>query len=326
MGSYQWIDGFEKKEIRSLSKIISYAENGELDEPTIEYLATKKHFSHIIGITGPAGAGKSTFIGKLIDNYAPNSSSSDLNIGLILVDPTSPFTSGALLGDRLRMMKNINIPGIFTRSVATRGSTGGIAISVTRIVRVLEAFGMDRIIIETVGSGQSDLDVSRVAHTTLIVLHPGAGDYIQALKAGIMEIGHGFVINKKDSAGFHATDIAIRDFVKERNHQKNQDDWIIPVFAANSIENEGIKEVKECIDKHYQWLHSFNKWADLNYERARFQLEKEMETFFKVRLYQKSQTKTYQNMIKALYDGNLFTTNQMKEDFNKLMNDSDNED
>jgi LAO/AO transport system kinase len=240
-----------------------------------------------IGITGPPGAGKSTLTAALAASYR----AAGLTVGVIAVDPTSPFTGGALLGDRIRMESVALDPGVFIRSMATRGSLGGLAESTGEVADVLDAFGTDRIIIETVGVGQSELDVSRNADTTVVVLVPESGDSIQTLKAGLMEIADNFVVNKADRPGadrlrnelelmlglrsgetlknvpaHHGVQLG-RPMTKEerlamnpakaaREAAKKDDDerWTPGVLRAVAIKKEGIDDLTAAIDRHFAYL------------------------------------------------------------------------
>lgn len=239
-----------------------------------------------IGVTGPPGAGKSTLTAGLVAAYRQEG----LSVGVIAVDPTSPFTGGALLGDRIRMESVALDPGVFIRSMATRGSLGGLAEATGEVADVLDAFGTDRIIIETVGVGQSELDVSRNADSTVVVLVPESGDSIQTLKAGLMEIADIFVVNKADRPGadrfqnelelmlalrsgetlknvpaHHGVQLGRAMTKQERMAnparaaraaaQKDQDDhWTPPVLASVATKGDGVSELTSAIDRHFHYL------------------------------------------------------------------------
>ena len=239
-----------------------------------------------IGVTGPPGAGKSTLAAALAGTYR----AAGLTVGVIAVDPTSPFTGGALLGDRIRMESVALDPGVFIRSMATRGSLGGLAEATGEVADVLDAFGTDRIIIETVGVGQSELDVSRNADTTVVVLVPESGDSIQTLKAGLMEIADNFVVNKADRPGadrlrnelelmlglrsgetlknvpaHHGVQLG-RPMSKEERlamnpgkaareaAKRDEEKWTPAVLRAVAVKKEGIEELTAAIDRHFAYL------------------------------------------------------------------------
>ena len=192
------LEGIRTRKLASLARAISLVENGAAGfEVLLEGVHPELGRAHRIGITGPPGAGKSTLIERLVAGYR----TAGLTVGVLAVDPSSPFTGGALLGDRIRMERATLDPGVFIRSMASRGSLGGMATTTGEVADVMDAYGFDRIIIETVGVGQSELDIIRVADTTVVVLVPESGDGIQVMKAGLMEIADVFVVNKADRPG-----------------------------------------------------------------------------------------------------------------------------
>ncbi len=238
-----------------------------------------------IGITGPPGAGKSTLTTLLAKRYR----AAGLRVGIVAVDPTSPFTGGALLGDRIRMEDVALDPGVFIRSMATRGSLGGLATATREVCDVLDGFGMDVILLETVGVGQSELDVARAADTTLVVLVPESGDSIQTLKAGVMEIADVFTVNKADRPGadrlrndielmlglragaahrhlpaHHGVDlrtVADRDALREAMNparaaalQKIPESWTPPVLRSVAAQNQGLDDIVDALDRHFRYL------------------------------------------------------------------------
>ena len=235
-----------------------------------------------IGITGPPGAGKSTITTGLTRHYRQQG----LTVGIVCVDPTSPFTGGALLGDRIRMEDVALDPGVYIRSLATRGSLGGLSAATREVCDVLDAFGTDRILIETVGVGQSELDVARTADSSLVILVPESGDSIQTLKAGLMEIADVFAVNKADrpgadrlrteielmlgmrpgaaappSSGHHGVDLSrnnlarqVRDAASRDGAARDGAGWVPPVLRTIGIEAQGIPELAEALDRHFQYL------------------------------------------------------------------------
>lgn len=217
--------------------------------------------SHIIGITGPPGAGKSTIIDKLISIFRRE----ELSVGVVAVDPSSPCSGGAVLGDRVRMQNRSDDEKVFIRSMATRGNSGGLPASCRNVVNVLDAFGRDFTIVETAGVGQTELQVAEIADTTIVVLVPESGDFIQAMKAGILEIADIFVINKADRLG--AENIAMDlEFIVMRNNR--QDWWKIPVLMTQATNDVRIDELYTQINNHRDALIKSGKLA-LNRQRQR---------------------------------------------------------
>src|SRR5512139_2462913 len=255
--------------------------------------------AHLIGVTGAPGTGKSSLVNQLALHYRKNENK---RIAIVAVDPSSPFTGGAVLGDRVRMRDLSGDPGIFIRSMASRGSVGGIARATASISQVFDAAGFDIIIIETVGAGQSEVDVARLAHTTLVVEAPGMGDDIQAIKAGILEIADILVINKADRPGVENTERALRSTLelahptKRVSHHGRIMDvsspsdthggklmWIPPIQKTVSTEGKGFGELAEAIARHVQYLHQSGDWA----ARDRARLEAELESALRETLIQR---------------------------------------
>jgi LAO/AO transport system kinase len=199
-----------------------------------------------IGLTGPPGAGKSTLTTRLAQSFRR----SDLSVGILAVDPTSPYTGGALLGDRIRMEDIALDRGVYIRSLATRGALGGLSAATREVADLFDAFGFDRVLIETVGVGQSELDVARTADTIVVVLVPEAGDGIQALKAGLMEIADVFVVNKADRPG---ADRLRRD-IENALHYRPASSWTPPVISTVSVSGDGIPDLLTALDRHHQYL------------------------------------------------------------------------
>lgn len=234
----------------------------------------------ILGITGPPGAGKSTLTDKIITAYRRRG----LKVAIVAIDPTSPFTGGAILGDRIRMNRHATDDGVFIRSLGTRGHLGGLTRSTNDIVSVFDAAGWDVIIIETVGVGQDEVDIVRVAHTSLVVMVPGLGDDIQAIKAGILEIGDLFVVNKADRPD---ADRAVRDLemMLEMNHPP-QGGWWPPVLRCVAPKGEGVAELVEKIEKHRLFLQSSEQME--RFERNKSALR--FETLLRDQLYNRVHT------------------------------------
>ncbi|SES93657.1 LAO/AO transport system kinase [Natronincola peptidivorans] len=240
-----------KGDKRAAARLITMVENNDKD--AIDVLSTiYKHTgkAKVVGITGPPGAGKSTLTDKLVKRLRQENKT----VGIIAVDPTSPFTGGSILGDRIRMSDLNTDPGVFIRSMGTRGHLGGLSKATLGAVKILDAYGLDYILIETVGVGQSEVDIVKAADTVVMVMVPGLGDDIQAIKAGIMEIGDVFIINKADREGADRTKTEIQ-MMLDFNHG----DWRPPVTKVVAIKNEGIEELVENLQEHENYLERTGK-------------------------------------------------------------------
>ena len=234
-----------KGDTRALSRIITRVENRSADSLDIlRQLFRHTGKSQIIGVTGSPGSGKST----LVDRVAAEFRKKNNAVGIIAVDPSSPFTGGAILGDRIRMQTLGVDPGVYIRSMATRGHLGGLAAATADVAAVIEAAGKDPVLIETVGVGQDEIDIVKLAEISIVVLVPGMGDDIQALKAGIMEIGDIFVINKCDRPGVEKMERAILGLLS-LGHRA--DGWQPPIVKTTATKGEGVAELLEAIDRYY---------------------------------------------------------------------------
>jgi LAO/AO transport system kinase len=206
--------------------------------------------AYVIGITGNPGAGKSTLTDQLVSHYRR----AGQRVAVIAVDPTSPYSGGAILGDRIRMQRHALDTGVFIRSIATRGQLGGISRSTADSVRILDAWGAGVILVETVGVGQDELEVARLAHTTVVVMAPGMGDEVQAIKAGILEVADVFCVNKADRDGAHSRGhgAGMLDLARETLRAK-ENEWLVPIVKSIASRGEGIGQLAEAVEKHKTW-------------------------------------------------------------------------
>ena len=240
---------------RALARMVTLIEN---EIPVARRYLAELHQhagkAHIVGVTGAPGAGKSTLVTHLVRELRRR----DRKVGVIAVDPTSPFSGGAILGDRIRMMELSGDPKVFIRSMASRGNLGGLAASTRDVVRALDAAGYDPIIIETVGTGQAEVEVMRTAQTVMVVAAPGMGDDIQAIKAGILEIADLFVVSKADKPGSDQTVAELAMLLsldpERRTHDKSKPYWRIPVLKTAALKDQGIPQVVDAMQQHYDYL------------------------------------------------------------------------
>jgi LAO/AO transport system kinase len=259
------IERFLQKDRRALARIISRVEN-ETPEGA-EYLrAIYPHSgrTHILGVTGGAGSGKSTLTGALASEYRRQGKT----VGIVAVDPSSPFTKGAILGDRIRMQDLALDPGVYMRSMAGRGALGGLAPTISDVVTVMDAFGFDVVIVETIGAGQDEVEIAGTAMTTILVNNPGTGDDIQALKAGIIEIADILVVNKADHPG---ADVLVSQLqallsLAPKGQRRPR------ILKTTAIKGEGLGELVEAITEHYQYLESSGLMAKHREADARHQV------------------------------------------------------
>jgi LAO/AO transport system kinase len=247
-----WIEQLRSGDVRALARAISTVENrvpgwSEL----LKALFRHSGKARVLGLTGPPGAGKSTLVDQLARFYRKHNRS----VGIIAVDPTSPYTGGAILGDRIRMQEHFSDPGIYIRSMATRGSLGGLARTTADVTTVLDASGRDLIMIETVGVGQDEVDIVRLADVTILILVPGMGDDVQTIKAGIMEIADIFVINKSDRDGAENVEREIRSL---QSLAMRHDGWTPPIVKTVASQGAGIEELADAIADYEAYLQKKN--------------------------------------------------------------------
>jgi LAO/AO transport system kinase len=256
------LDDFLAGRPAALARAVSVVEN---HRPGFDELLGAVHSrigrARRIGLTGPPGAGKSTLTTRVAQAYRAQG----LTVGVLAVDPTSPYTGGALLGDRIRMEEIALDKGVYIRSLATRGALGGLSAATREVADLLDAFGFDRILIETVGVGQSELEVARTADSIAVVLVPESGDGIQALKAGLMEIADIFVVNKSDRPGADR----LRKEIDTALHFRSASAWMPPVVATIGVTGEGIPELLSTLDTHYQYLVDSGALAERRQSRLR---------------------------------------------------------
>jgi LAO/AO transport system kinase len=242
------IDGVLKGDRRSIAKTITLIENNLPEaQKALSLLYPHTGGAHVIGVTGPTGSGKSTLIHKLVAELRRRGKT----VGVVAVDPTSPFSGGAFLGDRVRMQELTTDEGVFIRSMATRNTPGGVAKATKDAVKVLDASGKDVVIVEAVGAGQSEVEIMKIAQTIVVVLAPGLGDDIQAIKAGLMEIGDIFVVNKADRENVNKAVVDIEAML-DMNPYKEK--WRPPVLTTTAIAGEGTTELLNKIDEHRKYL------------------------------------------------------------------------
>ena len=271
-------EGVRAGDYRSLAKAISLVERAD---PSAEKLLAELYAStgkaRIVGITGSPGAGKSTLVAALAKFYRRQ----DKRIGIVAVDPTSPFSGGAILGDRIRMAELYTDRGVFIRSMATRGFMGGLAKATNDVVDLLDAAGFDIVLVETVGVGQDEVEVIRTVQTNVVVLVPGMGDDIQAIKAGIMEIGDVFVVNKADRPG---ADKTVTEVTMMMGLVEEHGDWMPPIVKTVASRGEGIAELDDAIRKHFEYLSTSGELDRRNRERVRIRINTLLKEKFMGRL------------------------------------------
>jgi LAO/AO transport system kinase len=250
----RWIEQLRSGDVRTLARAISTVENRAPGwSELLKALFAHSGKARVLGLTGPPGAGKSTLVDQLARFYRRDKDKR--TVGIIAVDPTSPYTGGAILGDRIRMQEHFSDPGIYIRSMATRGSLGGLARTTADVTTVLDASGRDLIMIETVGVGQDEVDIVRLADVTILMLVPGMGDDVQTIKAGIMEIADIFVINKSDRDGAEHVEREIRSL---QSLAMRHDGWTPPIVKTVASQGVGIEELAGAISDYEAYLQEEN--------------------------------------------------------------------
>ncbi|MBN1230616.1 MAG: methylmalonyl Co-A mutase-associated GTPase MeaB [Anaerolineales bacterium] len=265
------LDSLLKGDRHSISRVLTQIEDQNSDvQQIMKMIFPYTGHAHLVGITGAPGTGKSTLVNQLAvhlrqlqGQYPP------LKVAIIAVDPSSPFSGGAMLGDRVRMRDLFGDPGVFIRSAASRGSSGGLSQTTIAMTQVFDAAGYNIILIETVGVGQTEVDIASLAHTTLVVEAPGLGDEIQALKAGLLEAADILVVNKADKPESARTERALRGMLE--TIKADIDEWVPPICMANSLSGKGVPEIINQLFSHYQYLKKSGK--GLQKDKVRIQNE-----------------------------------------------------
>ncbi|MFL5372519.1 MAG: methylmalonyl Co-A mutase-associated GTPase MeaB [Myxococcales bacterium] len=262
-------DGVLRGEVRAAARLMRLIDDAQpAAEAELRALFPKTGRAQLVGITGNPGAGKSTLVDRLIAHLR----SLNKTVGVLAVDPTSPFTGGAILGDRIRMQDHALDTGVFIRSLATRGQLGGLSRATSDCARVLDAMGKDVILIETVGVGQDEVEICRLAHTTVVVVVPGLGDDIQAIKAGILEVADLFVVNKADREGADRTVRDLRSMLELSQVKAGKDDFDVQILKCVASRDEGVKEVWGAIETHHRHLQQGGGLLERETLRARTEL------------------------------------------------------
>ncbi|MDQ3675023.1 MAG: methylmalonyl Co-A mutase-associated GTPase MeaB [Gemmatimonadota bacterium] len=329
MSSETLLADFDAGKPAALARVVSIVENHRDGfEQILSSLHARTGRARRTGLTGPPGAGKSTITALLVKSFRD----AGMRVGVIAVDPTSPFTGGALLGDRVRMESVALDPDVFIRSMATRGSLGGLAAATREVADVLDAFGFDRLLIETVGVGQSELDVARTADSTVLVLVPESGDSIQTLKAGVMEVADVFVVNKADRPGadrlrndvelmlglrkgvsfgnvpaHHGVDLKRANparIARETARAADPVEWTPPVLSAVAVKQEGIDTIVAALDRHFAYLEQSGTLRARRRERIRERVRNVVERKVSDRLWKDQRTVAWlEERLPAIEEG-----------------------
>ncbi|MCF8083562.1 MAG: methylmalonyl Co-A mutase-associated GTPase MeaB [Deltaproteobacteria bacterium] len=291
-------------DVRSVARLIRDIDDGITEvREVLKDLYPHTGNAYVVGITGSPGVGKSTLVDQMVAHLRERGKT----VGVLAVDPTSPFSGGAILGDRVRMQRHSMDQGVFIRSLATRGHFGGLTQSTRSAIDVLDAMGKDYILVETVGVGQDEVDVVRSAHTTVIVVVPGMGDDIQAIKAGILEVGDIFVINKADREGTDKTLSDLRLMIEMDQKKYDEGGWKPPILKVEAVFDKGVAEFIDEIDRHARYL--VDSGIGLHFRSNQERVRQELAEMVKGRLIEEvlntlTDTGDFDRAVESITEGN----------------------
>ncbi|MEJ5306543.1 MAG: methylmalonyl Co-A mutase-associated GTPase MeaB [Ignavibacteria bacterium] len=304
----QFIEKISHKDKKAIARALTEIENNtKIAQQIIDRISSKYGHSYRVGITGPPGAGKSTLTNALVKLLV----SKNFSVGVIAVDPTSPFTGGALLGDRIRMSEIGTHPNVFIRSMASRGSLGGLNQFASEAGDVFDFAGFDFTIYETVGVGQSELDVANNVDTTVVVLVPESGDSIQAMKAGLMEIGDIFVMNKSDRAGADQAVASLQFILSFKEHDENI--WLPPIIKTTASENKGIEELYLKILEHKEFLEKTGQLKLKREQRFKNRIKDLISNYLKKELWNDERVKILDEKLQLILENREKVSNVVRE-------------
>ncbi|MBT3257079.1 MAG: methylmalonyl Co-A mutase-associated GTPase MeaB [Deltaproteobacteria bacterium] len=300
-----WVEKVTNGDVRTVARLIRDVDDGMPEvRDVLKALYPHTGKAYIIGITGAPGVGKSTLVDQMVAHLRKRGKT----VGVLAVDPTSPFSGGAILGDRVRMQRHSVDPGVYIRSLATRGHFGGLTQSTRSAIDILDAMGKDVILVETVGVGQDEVDVMRSAHTTVIVVIPGMGDDIQAIKAGILEVGDIFLINKSDREGTDKTLTDLRLMIEMDQRKFDRGLWKPPILKVEAVFDKGVDDFLDAVDRHAQYLEQTE--GGLKSRRSPDKVRQEMVDMIKARLIEEvldklTESGDFDGAVDAIVKGDL---------------------
>jgi len=300
-----WVEKVTNGDVRTVARLIRDVDDGMPEvRDVLKALYPHTGKAYIIGITGAPGVGKSTLVDQMVAHLRKRGKT----VGVLAVDPTSPFSGGAILGDRVRMQRHSLDPEVFIRSLATRGHFGGLTQSTRSAIDILDAMGKDVILVETVGVGQDEVDVMRSAHTTVIVVIPGMGDDIQAIKAGILEVGDIFLINKSDREGTDKTLTDLRLMIEMDQRKFDRGLWKPPILKVEAVFDKGVDDFLDAVDRHAQYLEQTE--GGLKSRRSPDKVRQEMVDMIKARLIEEvldklTESGDFDGAVDAIVKGDL---------------------